>query len=134
MPVPAELVSADGLVGHNLRLDQRLNRNLLAGVNNRVTSSPPRSDMPTTVVLLPLEPEALPEKGPPISVSSISTLSPSPPSGVVAAARGDVFPDFVAHAPRPLVGDADLALDPLGGKAVPDRGEQEHDVEPVKSR
>ena len=41
------------------------------------------------------------------------------------------MPDLVAHAPRGFVGHADLALDALGGNAVPRRGEQEHDIEPI---
>ena len=68
---------------------------------------------------------------PPMSVSSISTVSPTPPIGSSLSSAAMYFADLVAHAPCGLVGDANLALDFLGGNAVPRRREQEHDVEPI---
>jgi len=50
---------------------------------------------------------------------------------VIAVQRGHVFADFMAHAPRGLVGHSNVALDALGRNAVPRRREQEHDVEPI---
>src|SRR5579885_381996 len=53
---------------------------------------------------------------------------------IVAVNVAHVFADQVAHAPSRFVGDAELALDLLGGHAVPRGAEQEHDVEPVPER
>src|SRR4051812_37431397 len=53
---------------------------------------------------------------------------------IVAIERRHVLVDFVAHAPRGFVRHADIALDRLGGHAVPRRREQEHDKEPVAQR
>ena len=52
----------------------------------------------------------------------------------VAVHVAHVFADFMAHAPRRLVGHAELALDFLGGNPVPRGAEQKHDMEPVAQR
>jgi hypothetical protein len=49
----------------------------------------------------------------------------------VPVERRHVLADFMAHAPRRFVSDSNIALDLLGGNAVPRRGEEEHHVEPV---
>ena len=48
----------------------------------------------------------------------------------IAVNVGHVLADFMAHAPRGLVGHADLPLDFLRRYAVPRRGEQENGIEP----
>ena len=52
-------------------------------------------------------------------------------NGSVAVHTAHVFADFMAHAPRRLVGHAELALDFLCGNPVPRGAKQKHDVEPV---
>ena len=54
-----------------------------------------------------------------------------PAKRIVAVERAHVLPDFVAHAPCGFVGDANLALDALGGDTVPRSREQEHHVKPI---
>lgn len=50
---------------------------------------------------------------------------------IITVLLSHVLPNFVAHAPSSLVGDADLALDLFGRDTVARGAEQEHDVEPV---
>jgi hypothetical protein len=53
---------------------------------------------------------------------------------IVAVLFGHEFADFVAHAPRRFVGHAKLALDFLGGHAIPRSAEKEHDIKPIAQR
>jgi hypothetical protein len=51
--------------------------------------------------------------------------------GFVTVHNHHILADFVAHAPRGLIGHPDLALDLLGGNAVAGRAEQKHHMEPI---
>jgi len=53
---------------------------------------------------------------------------------VIAIQRSHIFADFMTHAPRRLVGNADLALNLFGGDTIAGSAEQKDDIEPIAQR
>jgi hypothetical protein len=132
--IPAKFIGIERGAGNNMRQDKPLHGFLGARLDNAgnqlaIAFQHPHHAGLVALVTAPLAANRAADK----RFIDFDRLADTA-KRIIAVLRRHIFADFMAHAPRRLVGHAKLALDFLGGNAVARGAEQKHDIKPVAQR